>query len=106
MKKLKLDLDELAVETFDPAASEPGEGTVLGEQVGNTLMLSCGRGPCVTLAATCITCMTCGVTCLTCFVSCGPVTCQATCGPTCVTCIQYTCGYTCLGCPTRPPYCH
>jgi hypothetical protein len=56
MKKLRLDLDALEVDSFH---TEPvyGEGTVHGEQIGITGWHSCGHP-----------------TCQTCLLSCGPVT--------------------------------
>jgi hypothetical protein len=110
MKKLKLDLDALDVETFDPSPLEDGQGTVLGEQWGGTQFscvgcftarFTCGQ-MCVTKLGTCITCQR---SCYgTCYVSCQRtcVTCEVTCGiNTCITCdtCRPTC-HTCLTCPT------
>jgi hypothetical protein len=99
MKKLKLDLDALSVDTFDPTPPEGEQGTVLGEQIAVTLV-SC-NAPCISLVGTCYasclaTCITCN---LSCYRTCG-VTCQFTCQYTCFTC-RPTCGpNTCITCPT------
>jgi hypothetical protein len=45
MEKLKLDLDELAVESFATDAADAGEGTVLAHQ-GMTRGHSCQRTGC------------------------------------------------------------
>jgi hypothetical protein len=108
MKKLRLSLDALQVDTFDPASTDAGQGTVVGEQIG-TVAVSC-RGTCVTCGASCFTCaLSCGATCggscfATCDYSCEGSTCQGpscipTCELSCETCV--TCGgYTCV-----PLYC-
>jgi hypothetical protein len=68
--KLKLDLDQLAVDSFDTADARPRRGTVFGEQ------------------CTCPTACTCP----------GCPTCDATCPATCVnTCDDYTCANSCNG---------
>lgn len=79
MHKLKLDLDQLAVESFDTNPSDSARrGTV--------------QGFVPTPAATCfITCPTCYNTCA----SCGG-TCDNSCGGTCY-CSGYTCGGSCGG---------
>jgi hypothetical protein len=107
MKKLKLDLDALAVETFDPSPLEEGPGTVLGEQWGGTQItpLSCAR-PCFTAVFTCgHICQTNLGTCVTCHLSCNG-TCHVSCNRTCVTC-QVTCGInTCITCDTCRATCY
>lgn len=76
MRKLKLDLEELRVDTFSPAGGEEREGTVFGEQITagtclNTCQLSC--------VASCI--VSCNISCVrTCF----QVTCAGTCNRTCI----------------------
>jgi hypothetical protein len=108
MKKLKLDLDALAVDSFHPEAPVDAEGTVHGEQLGVTAWLSCGRLTCGG-ATICGGIQTCGQTCqlLTCG---GPTVCGGiqTCGATClITCggptacggirtCGITCDHTCL----------
>jgi hypothetical protein len=102
MKKLKLDLDALGVETFDPSPLEEERGTVLGEQLVVTL-LTCGPA-CFTVQATChFSCrLTCGATCFlscnnTCLRTCG-LTCLPTCAVSCFSCVGPTCGATCYIC--------
>jgi hypothetical protein len=112
MRKLKLDLDALNVETFDTTPPDEDEGTVLANQVGitPTPVASCIAG-CITLGQTCVTCFSCRPTCFrtcftcggTCIVTCQQtcITCLRTCGPTCVTCRPtcfISCGPTCLTC--------
>ena len=50
MKKLKLEMDELAVETFATAAEPAAGGTVHGQDLGRTLLNLCtqmtGLCPC------------------------------------------------------------
>ena len=59
MKKLTLDLDRLAVETFAADAVPAEDGTVNGQELAPTNAHSCQRTPCcpdtfqVTCAATC-----------------------------------------------------
>ena len=63
MRKLKLELDELSVESFDTAKQKEERGTVHGRDLteccsgadGFTCYLSCG-GTCDTCAASCDTC--------------------------------------------------
>lgn len=63
--KLKLELEQLTVDSFDTSASQAGEGTVFGEQL-TTLQTrprdhtcyescngSCETGPCWTACASC-----------------------------------------------------
>lgn len=91
MKKLKLALDDLAVETFDTTPAAREKGTVVGEQEPCTCPTQC----------TCPTCPTCCNTCeATCPYTCDDNTCANTCENTCddFTCI-YTCGFS--NCETR-----
>ena len=89
--KLKLNLDELTVDSFDTMRPAPKAGTVFGEQ------------------CTCYTNCTCPG-CPTCYASCDG-TCAGTCAQTCddATCAgcasgYYTCGDdTCNGCDTYQP---
>jgi hypothetical protein len=74
MNKLKLQLDDLSVESFDTVAARTGKGTIFGEQ------------------CTCYTQCTCPG-CPTCDASCNG-TCAATCNGSC----DGTCDYTCPGC--------
>ena len=41
MKKLSLDLESLAVESFEPELPEPARGTVNGAQAGTLLLSQC-----------------------------------------------------------------
>ncbi|HEU0298009.1 MAG TPA: hypothetical protein VFR37_01115 [Longimicrobium sp.] len=73
MNKLRLHLEELAVESFDTAPAERKKGTVFGEQC-----------TCQTVC-TCPGCPTCDYTCPnTCDdASCFGATCEGTCWPQC-----------------------
>lgn len=81
--KLKLNLDHLAVESFDTSAPPARKGTVYGEQC-----------TCYT-ACTCPGCPTCDPTC---GASCNG-TCDASCNGTCAATCN-TCGATCYSCYT------
>ena len=78
MKKLRLELDELAVESFRTHREEDVRGTVAGQNEP-PYTRSCG-GSCVATCASCVN------TCLN--------TCQASCAGTCNTCAQ-TCEFHC-----------
>lgn len=102
--KMKLDLDELNVESFDttPAEGQKGTGTVQGYYLGTIQIISC-LFACTD--PTCNTCdASCGGTCDTCDASCGG-TCETCDGPTCgSTCGGFTCDDTdpCTTCPSCP----
>jgi len=81
MRKLKLDLDQLAVDSFGTEAPERKSGTIFGEQC--TCYTQC----------TCPGCPTCDATCNG---SCG-ATCNASCNGTCDYSCGGTCGYDCGG---------
>lgn len=89
MNKLKLHLDELAVESFDTSPVTREKGTVVGEELCT----------CPTIC-TCPGCPSCDATCAQ---TCDDYTCAASCEGTCVascdscraTCWD-TCGRTCL----------
>ena len=84
MNKLKLNLEELGVESFDTQAGVKEKGTVVGEQ-----QCSC--------AGTCYPAPTCANTCA---YTCDDATCPAcpTCANTCAqTCDDYTCAVSCGG---------
>jgi hypothetical protein len=98
MKKLSLDLDQLAVESFDTSGPERSRGTVRGFDITASTCYeeNCG---CITDGGTCNT-------------DCGQNTCDNTCnqascaGDSCVnlcptggahTCIQPSCFYSCPG---------
>jgi hypothetical protein len=96
--KLKLNLDQLSVDSFDTTATEKPKGTVFGEQC--TCYTQCTCPGCPTCDASCNG--TCGATCAaSCYGTCGGASCGATCGYTCdgwctindATCNGYgTCG--------------
>lgn len=103
MKKLTLDLDQLAVESFDTAGARTPHGTVRGNDISDT---SCYQRLCECPSA--FTCLTdCNQN------TCGLDTCgQNTCGDSCVnicpptkagehTCNQPSCFYSC-GCVSLP----
>ena len=82
MKKLRLHLDDLRIDSFDTTPSEKPKGTVFGEQC--TCYTQC----------TCPGCPTCDATCAsTCVNTCDDASCAGTCdactGPTCGD--QYSC---------------
>lgn len=86
MHKLKLDLDQLAVDTFDTEAPPVRKGTVYGEQC-----------TCYT-ACTCPGCPTCDVSCNgTCAGTCD-ASCNGTCGGSCDGTCDATCNGTCYDC--------
>ena len=89
--KLKLNLDELTVDSFDTMRPAETQGTVFGEQC--TCHTQC----------TCPGCPTCYASCNgTCGGTCGENTCAASCYGTCgATC--YSCNYT--DCDCVPPTC-
>ena len=90
--KLKLQLDELTVDSFPTTATEREKGTVFGEQC--TCYTNCTCPGCPTCDATCAA--TCPYTCDD--NSCGDTcnTCAASCYDSCVTCVGPRCGYTAL----------
>jgi len=87
--KLKLNLDQLTVDSFDTSASEKPRGTVFGEQC--TCYTQCTCPGCPTCDASCNgtcdascngTCggNTCGASCNTCGISCYETDCPGLCG--------------------------
>jgi hypothetical protein len=99
MRKLKLDLDQITVDSFDPNPSEGvRRGTVQG--FGPTPVFTCPL-TCDTCYNTCASCDgTCENSCAgTCYYTCGG-SCGGTCNePTCITCQtnceQDSCVYVC-----------
>lgn len=82
MHKLRLQMDDLRVESFETTAAARAKGTVFGEQC--TCYTEC----------TCPGCPTCDATCGE---TCGN-TCDASCAYTCAyTCDDVSCGGTCGG---------
>jgi hypothetical protein len=96
MRKIKLDPEQLAVESFDTVAKGKRQsGTVFGEQC--TCYTNCSCPGCPTCDASCND--TCGATCDascngTCDASCNG-TCAVSCGATCDGSCYGTCHYTC-----------
>jgi hypothetical protein len=81
MRKLKLQLEDLMIDSFTTTPAEKAKGTVFGEQ------------------CTCYTACTCPG-CPTCYASCGgscDATCNGTCGATCDWSCGGTCEYSCNG---------
>ena len=99
MIKLKLRLDDLAVESFDTTAVRQEKGTVFGEQCTCQTVCSCPGCPscdptCAYTCddATCPACPTCGATCAN---TCDDPTCYETCGFSCWdSCRPRQCGTT------------
>ena len=80
--KLKLNLDQLTVDSFDTSAPKAEKGTVFGEQC--TCYTNC----------TCPGCPTCDASCNgTCGGTCGDNTCAESCYGSCETCGGDTCDY-------------
>ena len=94
--KLTLNLEALAVDTFDTTAPQKAKGTVFGEQC--TCYTNCTCPGCPTCDASCNG--TCGGTCgeNTCAASCNGTCAGATCGERCYTGEDFSCQYTwCYG---------
>jgi hypothetical protein len=83
--KLKLHLEDLAVDSFDTTTAEKPKGTVFGEQC--TCYTQCTCPGCPTCDASCNG--TCGATCA--------ASCYGTCDASCNTCAG-SCYGTCDGC--------
>ncbi|HEV2736456.1 MAG TPA: hypothetical protein VGV85_16540 [Longimicrobiaceae bacterium] len=95
MKKLKLDLEDLTVESFATTPESRGEGGTVFGQNHCTCYTQCTCPGCPTCDASCNG--TCGGTCdASCNGTCGG-TCDFSCGDTC----YETCGYTCQTCGGR-----
>ncbi len=88
MRKLKLDLEELAVESFATTPESRGEGGTVFGQNHCTCYTQCTCPGCPTCDASCNG--TCGGTCATCAASCN-----GTCGATCAASCYGTCDWTC-----------
>lgn len=64
MRKLRLDLDQLTVDTFDTLVNAKEKGTVIGEQCSCETVCSCPGCPtCVVTECNDDTCYTCGESC-------------------------------------------
>ena len=85
MKKLKLQIDDLAIETFETSRPAADEGTVVGFATqGNKYTCDPAVGTCF------------GYTCYeTCGVETKADTCDYTCDPAVGTCFGYTCAGAC-----------
>ena len=92
MRKLKLSVDALQVESFHAEAPQPNRGTVAGYT---------GPEECVSPYGSCEKWCTQEGTCNTCQASCYG-TCYNTCGNSCAG----TCDFTCGGCTTRYTECN
>ena len=90
MKKMKLNLEALAIESFDTTHPPAKRGTVFGDQC--TCPTNCTCPGCPTCDGTCP--QTCGDSCNG---TCGG---QWTCDPTCDSCYFTGCVNTCYNCPT------
>jgi hypothetical protein len=103
MAKLRLQLDDLVIDSFTTTYVKREKGTVYGEQC--TCQTACTCPGCPTCYASCNG--TCGATCNTCGASCGgtcAATCDFSCGGTCdASCGGDTCDYTCMGFVTYGP---
>lgn len=97
MRKLKLSLDSLQVESFDTDASQSMRGTVAGRAVTDY------PDECVTPAGTCFKNCSVDATCNSCDYSCAG-SCWGTCGASCNGSCGASCGcntdYTACGCQT------
>jgi hypothetical protein len=88
MKKFKLRLDDLQIDSFHTLPAEKPKGTVFGEQC--TCMTLCGQN-------TCPGCPTCDASC--------DGTCAESCAGSCLSC-EYTCQASCYGtCDYLNPSC-
>lgn len=100
MKKMKLTLDDLLIDSFSTTPVRKQQGTVYGEQC--TCYTACTCPGCPTCDASCNgSCG--GASCIdTCAASCYG-TCDASCNGTCdYTCGGNTCDPTCAGWATQP----
>ena len=99
MKKLKLKLDEIKVDSFQINPSIENKGTAVGN-ILTRVDIGIGGGTCG--GDTNNTCFPtqCGDTCApTCGITCGTCeTCNYTCGGTCDISCGGTCDITCIGC--------
>jgi hypothetical protein len=96
--KLKLNLEQLTVDSFDTTTVQKSKGTVFGEQC--TCWTQCGQN-------TCPGCPTCDATCgNTCVNTCDDPSCAGSCDASCYgTCAGNTCLNTCYE-TCRPRLCY
>ena len=100
MNKLKLQLEDLLVDSFDTTPVQKEKGTVFGEQC--TCYTNC----------TCPGCPSCDATCpATCAYTCDDASCAGSCGASCYGSCDYscdctnggdTCAFSCNGMATYP----
>jgi hypothetical protein len=97
MRKLKLDLDALGVDSFDTLGGTKAKGTVLAEQGASTYYTLC-VGPCAYTYddPTCPACPTCAYTCDDPTCPACP-TCAESCNGSCDATCYETCGVSCWG---------
>jgi hypothetical protein len=97
MSKLRLQLEDLMIDSFDTTPVQKGKGTVFGEQC--TCYTQCTCPGCPTCDASCN-----GTCAASCYGSCA-ATCDASCEDTCNYSCAGTCGeYTCDGYRTCPTF--
>ena len=99
MRKLRLQLEDLRIDSFDTTPAPKEKGTVFGEQCTCYTQCTCPGCP------TCANYVTCDASCNgTCDASCNGTcgaSCNGTCGATCDWTCGFTCGASCGGsCPT------
>ncbi|HEU0012348.1 MAG TPA: hypothetical protein VFQ45_01620 [Longimicrobium sp.] len=96
MKKMRLDLDTLSVESFDTVETPAERGTVHGHIPPDTYARYCSDG--TTCVDSCFECTDYA----SCLGTCNATEC-GTCATNCGTCYDASCGYTYCG--TCDPYC-
>jgi hypothetical protein len=107
MKKLKLNLDDLKVESFQTLPSMNKKGTAHGHLPPSIEEIDTCFGPSCRICPTDLTCYnTCEATCAnTCPDTCAN-TCPATCGYSCGGGCPTEVGISCVFCPTEFETCH
>jgi hypothetical protein len=86
MRKLRLVVEELAVESFQPAAAKGGGGTVEGAEI--SAPFTCFTDEYPSCEGSCESCANCGG---------SGWTCDDTCWASCASCGALTCDWTCEG---------
>ena len=101
MEKLKLDVDQLTVESFEAVSPEMlGRGTVDAHShmcispFDACADLACPTGTCGATCATCASCASCNGTCYSCYDTCGD-SCNGTCLSCLTNCEPMSCVYVC-----------
>jgi len=85
MNKIRLQLEELVIDSFSTTPVRSGKGTVYGEQCSCDTACSCPGCP-------------------TCDASICNGSCEGSCHDTCAETCEYSCGETCVGCDTYNGY--